>query len=182
MKMGCIFFSGFFWGTLLIVLGAIIILKVLFNIDIPIFRILFAVLLIYFGIRILAGGFCCGTPKKTAVFSEPGIVNVKPSGNEYKVVFGKGVIDLSDLSLEKGAVQKKVDTVFGSCTIKINPELPVLVRVKSAFAGARMPDGNVATFGEYIYRSKNYKDGAPALTIDANVAFGELNIVLATKQ
>jgi predicted membrane protein len=180
--MGCAFFSGFFWGTFLIVLGVVIILKVLFNINIPVFRILFAVLLIYLGIRILIGGFCCGRPGNTVSFGESNIRASDMPGNEYQVLFGKGVVDLTGVSLEQGTARKKVHTVFGSCTLRIDPAMPVTITADSAFASARFPDGNVITFGKYTYRSKNYQDTANALVIDADVVFGQLDVVVAGKQ
>lgn len=179
--MGCLLFSGFFWGTFLILLGIVIILKVLFHIDIPLFRIFFAVLLIYFGIRLLLGGGWC-RPWHAVPFPETTVSAAGAGGNEYHVLFGRGVIDLTGVPVDQGTVRKKIDTVFGSSVVKIDPSMPVLITVHSAFAGARMPDGNVISFGQYTYRSPAYKDGANALIADASVVFGELSIVAAAKQ
>ena len=44
------FFGGLFWGVLLILIGIGIILKVFFDINIPIFRTALALLLIYLGV------------------------------------------------------------------------------------------------------------------------------------
>ncbi|MHB9156255.1 MAG: YitT family protein [Endomicrobiales bacterium] len=182
MKMGCLFFNGFFWGSLLIALGALIILKVLFNIDIPVFRILFALLLIYLGVKVLVGGpFCC---RARGVVPPAGPATGAPGAaqNEYHVLFGKGVIDLTGVSVEQGTVRKNLDTVFGSSVVRIDPAMPVEITVNAVFAGARMPDGNLISFGKYTYRSPGFKEGANALMVDASVVFGGLDIILTPKK
>ena len=45
MKMGFLF-SGVFWGGVLVLLGISIIIKVVFHIDIPVFRVVVALVLI----------------------------------------------------------------------------------------------------------------------------------------
>lgn len=176
MKMGCLFCSGMFWGVLLILLGISIILKVLFNITIPIFRIAFALLLIYLGVKILTGGFGIERKKNTVLFNDSKIEYTE-SSDEYNVLFGKGVVNLSNVSLEKKTVEVKVNTVFAEGTIRINPALPTKILVNSAFAGARMPDGNVISFGNYTYKTKSFKENENYLKIEANVVFGSLKVV-----
>ena len=48
-----IFFSTIFWGILLLIFGAIIIIRVFFKINFPFFKVLLGSLLIYFGLSIL---------------------------------------------------------------------------------------------------------------------------------
>lgn len=175
MKMGCLFCSGMFWGVLLILLGISMILKVLFNITIPIFRIAFALLLIYLGVKILLGHSI--ERRKNTVFFNDSKIEYTESSDEYNVLFGKGVIDLSNVSLEKKIVEVKVNTVFAEGTIKINPALPTKILVNSAFAGARMPDGNVISFGNYTYKTKSFKENENYLKIETNVVFGSLKVV-----
>ncbi len=54
MKMGFLA-SGVFWGSVIILFGISIILNSVFGISIPVFKIVLALILIYFGISILAG-------------------------------------------------------------------------------------------------------------------------------
>lgn len=176
MRAGCFFFSGVFWGVLLILLGVSLLLKILFNISIPIFRIAFALLLIYLGIKILLGGHGIEKRKNTVLFNDARI-EYSDAFDEYNVVFGKGVIDLSNISLGNRTIEVKVNTVFGEGAIKINPTLPTEILVNSAFAGARMPDGNTISFGNYTYKSKNFKEGENHLKITSNVVFGSLKII-----
>ena len=175
MKMNCFFFSGLFWGALLILLGISIILKVVLGIHFPFFRLIVAVLIIYFGIRILIGAPLCKVTRGDVFFRE-GNISSGASG-KYDVVFGKGVIDLSDIKLEKETIKKQVSAVFGEGIIKINPEMPVKIVVNSAFAGARFPDGNLVTFGKYTYTTKSFKEGEKHLLVEANAVFGALEVV-----
>lgn len=47
--------SGLFWGLILVLLGLSVILKSVFHINIPLIKILLAILLIYWGITLLIG-------------------------------------------------------------------------------------------------------------------------------
>ena len=79
MKMGFLF-SGIFWGVILILLGLAMIIKVVFNVSLPIFRIVFAIIFVYIGFKILVGGFGGGikTEKNDVVFGET-IIEAKGS-------------------------------------------------------------------------------------------------------
>lgn len=58
--------------------------------------------------------------------------------------------------------------------IKINPQLPTKIVVNSAFSEAKMPDGNIVSFGKYTYKSPNFKEEENHLFIQANVVFAGL--------
>lgn len=108
-------FSGI-WGIVLILIGLSIILQLVFKINIPVFRIVIAFLLIYAGIRGLVGGNWFRHDNDSVVFEERGL---KPSGGrEYSVVFGKGVVEAVQPLPEKGD-RFEVNTVFGSSVLRI---------------------------------------------------------------
>lgn len=175
MKMGFIF-TEVFWGVLLILLGAAIVIKVVFNINIPIIRLLLAFILIYLGIRLMIGwGFHKEQPNNTVLFNDNRIEATNPA-EEYNVIFGRGTIDLTKLVPSNTAVAK-VNVIFGGGLIRIDPSQPVRIEANSAFGEARMPDGNNVTFGNYIYKTPSYQEGKPALRIEANAVFGALEIV-----
>jgi hypothetical protein len=174
--MGFIF-SGVFWGSILILLGLSVIVRIVFNVHIPLFRVIFALIIIYFGIRVLVGGAWCrgNCNANTVLFSDTKAELTKDS-KEYNIIFGKGVVNLTDSSLASQKKKIKVTTIFGSGEIRINPDVPAIVRVNSAFAGAKMPDGNIISFGEYIYKTRSYSDKSDFVRIDATVVFGGLEI------
>jgi predicted membrane protein len=99
------------------------------------------------------------------------------TAGKYDIVFGKGVIDLTDVKLEKETVKKEVNTVFGAAVIKINPEMPVKIVANSAFASTKFQDGNIITFGKYTYATKSFRETEKHLLVETNAVFGSLEIV-----
>ncbi len=173
--MGFIF-SGVFWGVIIVIIGLSIILNVIFGVHIPLFRIVFALFLIWLGITLLTGGSFWSRDKNKAIFEEKRIDSIK-KGSRYDVVFGKGVIDLSNIKLEDKVFKVDVNTVFASNTIEIDSKMPVKIIVNSVFAGARMPDGNTIAFGQYTYKSDSLKEDTSYLHVQATVVFGGLQII-----
>ena len=53
MKMG----AGIFWGIILILIGLGIVIRVVFNIDFPVFKFLVAIFFIFLGLRMMFGSF-----------------------------------------------------------------------------------------------------------------------------
>jgi len=78
--------------VVIVLVGFTVILKVVFHVDIPLFRIVFVLCLIYFGVKVLVGGFNSGKDKPTVLFVESQM-EVRESDNEYTVVFGNLVIE-----------------------------------------------------------------------------------------
>ena len=174
MRMGFLS-SGIFWGAVVIIVGVSMLIKAVFNIDIPVLRVLFGLIVIWFGISLMTGWHGCKTAN-TVVFSECE-VSAKDIKGDYSVVFGKGTLDLSGVDIKEKSVNAKIDTVFGDTYIIIDPHMPVKVQVDSAFASAIMPDKNMVSFGTMNYTSPAYKEGANCLYIKADVVFGSLRIV-----
>jgi len=170
----CVLFTGLFWGVLLLLIGLSVILKAVFHIDFPVLRLAFGLFLIFLGLQLVLGRSlgCGGRPH---AFAESRIAQPQAEG-KYEVLFGKGELDLGGLVWEGKDASFTSNTVFGSTKIKIPAKLPVLIRASAAFAGAKFPDGNLVSFGEYAYKSKAYKEGKPCLRLKASVVFGELNV------
>jgi hypothetical protein len=168
--------SGLFWGIVLCLLGVAMILKVAFNLDIPVFRIVLAGVLIVLGIRLLLGtSVRSGAIRNTIAFSEG---EVRPGGDDkdVTVVFGHGRLDLTGIRPEDHKEPIEFTTVFGSSTLRLDPSVPTRVTLSSAFGGAKAPDGTQLAFGTYVYRTPGQTDEAPFLDIRATVVFGGLEI------
>lgn len=172
MKMGFIF-SQVFWGIFLILLGVSFILKVLFHLDIPVFRLFVSFILIYMGLRVLTGGFACERNSRNMIFNDYQF-KVNADG-EYNIIFGRGEVDLTSYQVDANT-RIKINTFFGSGLVKLDPAQPLKIKVNSAFAGARMPDGNMISFGEYTYQTPAVKEGQPYGNMEVNVVFGELQL------
>ena len=169
-------FNEAFWGVLLIILGVSVVVKAIFHVNIPVFSIIIAFILIYGGIRILMGGFSFEKPQNMIIFDDSKIEITNPQDN-YNIIFRRGSIDLSAVVLNKDTPKIHINTIFGGGVIRINPELPVRVTVNSAFAEAKLPDGSAVQFGNSSYQSKNFEEGQNCLQVEANVVFGGLEIV-----
>jgi len=160
--------SGIFWAIVFILLGVLILLNSIFNLNIPVGKVFFGGLIIIIGIMILTNS---GKKSKTSfgVFEK--------DGKQYDIIFNKMNIDLASYSIPEQNTKIDINTVFASSEIRVSPELPMLIDVTSAFAGAKTPDGNVIAFGHYIYKTKGYDQSKPYYLVEAKVVFGEMTII-----
>ncbi|MFC1887332.1 hypothetical protein ACFLYK_00830 [Candidatus Cloacimonadota bacterium] len=162
--------SGLFWGIILVLFGLSVILKSVLNIDIPIFKIVFALILIYLGIKMLTGP---SHKSKDTVIFDKGRININLAKDEYNVVFGSGIIDLRDLKDLPKNMSKEINIVFGSGRIYLPENIPVKLKVDTVFGESRLPDGKTEFFGEYRYqKGENFTDDT--LFLEINVVFGSV--------
>jgi predicted membrane protein len=177
MKMS----MGIFWGIVLVLIGISIIIKIVFNIDFPVFKFLVAFFFIYIGVRIMVGNFNFFSTKvgsNDVVFSDATMNDSVVDGKEYNVVFGKGRFDFRNVELKDNkSIKLEVNTVFGESKIMVNPAIPFRINVSAAFAGAKLPNGNTTAFGETYYQSPDFDSTKPYLLIETNVVFGALHII-----
>jgi len=171
--------AGLFWGAFLLLLGIALIIKVVFNIDFPVFKVLFGIFLVLIGLKVLFGRTFIPHgnigPNET-IFNER--YYDKPENHkEYSVVFGKGVYDFSDVDLSNGSFYTEVSTVFGGSIIKIDDSMPVKIEADAVFAGAELPGGNTAVFGNAKYVSDSYRPDTASLNIKVNAVFGGVQII-----
>lgn len=172
MKMG----TGMIIGIIIILLG----LSMLFN-GIPFFRIAFGLLLVFWGVSVIIGGFghrwhWWKHEPYNAVFSESNF-NGTETNKEYNVIFGKGTFDFRNVvldSLKNKDVQ--IHTVFGGCEILVNKSTPYKITANSVFAGAEMPNGNTTAMGSVNYQSSTFNSDSTYLNIQVDVVFGGLKI------
>src|SRR4051812_40764150 len=100
------FSSAAFWGIIIVLIGLSIILREIFHVHIPFVRIIFGVLLIYWGVKMIAGGFVRSWGRSDAIFTE---AKMKYDGDQrkYDIVFGNGTIDL--FKMEMPSENKQVE-------------------------------------------------------------------------
>ena len=166
--------AGVFWGVLLILVGLALIIRFVFNVDFPLFKVLFALFFIYIGLRILFGGFGLfrfETGPDDVLFGEREFFQPE-TNKEYNVVFGKGNFDFTNVDLSQGNVNVKIGTVFGASEIRIPRDMPVRIVADAVFAGAELPDGNTAVFGSSTYLSESFHPDSNHLKIKLDVVFG----------
>ncbi len=175
MKMG----AGLFWGAFLLLMGIALIIKVVFQVDFPVFKVLVGIFLILVGLKVLFGKFLFPShhfdPEDT-VFNER-VYDNPESGKEYTVLFAKGVYDFTNVDLEKGSFHAKVSTVFGGTQIIIPRDKPVKITADAVFAGAELPDGNTAVFGTTVYESDSWTSDTASIIIKLDVVFGGVQVI-----
>jgi predicted membrane protein len=172
MRRGCLS-GGMFWGTLLIVLGLLVVLNVVFHVAMPVGKIILALLFFYFGIRLVIGSSF--RRHRAVVFNEQRFDDVG-SGNKYDIVFGRGDVDLTRTVPGDRSVPVEVNNVFGACVVTISPQVPVRVIASSAFGSVRLPDGNVTSFGEYSWKSPNCDESRPHIQLHVSAVFAGVRV------
>ena len=171
--------AGLFWGAFLLLLGVALIIKVVFNVDFPVFKVLVGIFLVLIGLKVLFGKSFISErhfTQEETIFSERVYENPE-SGKEYTVLFAKGVYDFTNVNLDQGSFRAKVSTVFGGTQIIIPRDKPVRIKVDAVFAGAELPDGNNAVFGSTVYESDSWRADTANIDIKVDVVFGGVQVI-----
>lgn len=169
-------FTGIFLGTLLILWGLSLIIETLFGISIPVLKIGFACLLVYAGIVLIKGMYTAQT-QKSIIFSQERVKATKTTvQNYYKIMFGQGIIDLSEIVDESSdIVNVQIYTLFGKATLKIDPEIPTAINATSVFSSVSFPDKTIISLGNYTYKTGTAEQ-KPKVLVDATAVFSALEV------
>lgn len=167
--------SAVFWGVIIILLGLSIILKEVFHVHIPFVRVIFGLLFIFWGVKMIAGGFWKSSSRNTAVFSETNI-NYEDTKREYSIVFGSGTIDLFKMEIPQQNKKIEVNVVFGSGTLVINDSIPMKIEMNSVFGSSVISDKRVNALGKTYDTTTAFKEGEPYILLETNVVFGRLEV------
>lgn len=163
-----------FWGVLLIIWGFSLILKAIFHINIPVMRVALALLIIWWGVRILIGGHSF-SGRNTIIFEKSNFEKDKGDA-DYNVVFGSGIVDLRGVDISDSSKTVKVDVVFGNVKILTDPNIPTMINLSVVFGEGITPEGSISFIGDRKYANSVYQKKEPALIIKADVVFGSLRI------
>ncbi len=159
-----IFFGNLFWGVLLILIGASIILKGL-NINFPIVKTFIAIIIILFGIKILIGTHSSKRNKNDRHHS----VIYSSNASEYTTIFSSNVTDLSDL--DDSAKDMDITVVFGSSLVRLPNNIDFDIEPTAVFGTVNLPARKNT--------SKQHDANSPSrkVVIDATAVFGRLDFV-----
>lgn len=166
--------SGIFWGFVIILFGIGILLKSVFHINIPFFKILIGIIVILFGISII---FNAINSRKTAVFGD---YNFK-SGfgeKEYNIAFSKASMDVAnfDFSNYNGEFIK-IDSVFSSTEIYLSRNFEYEIRADSVFGVVRLPNGESVSFGNIARLENTENSELKRINLHVSSVFGEVKIL-----
>lgn len=172
-----------FWGIVIITIGVIVLLNAIFGFDLPIFRILIGVLLVYWGLKVLLGSFSITSKvgfskvhtETEIVFTKGTFQYSKDKKGEFATVFGSSVLDLSSMT-EIPAEKLEFNVVFGESELILPKGIPAIVRATSVLGNTTTSANNKNMMGEVEFKNSLYQEGQPALTIEANTVFGKLQI------
>ena len=87
--------SGIFWGFIVILFGVGILLKSVFHVNIPFFKILIGIIVILFGVSIIFNAI--NSRRNNTVFGEYKF-NFETIEKEYNIVSSKGVFDFTNFN------------------------------------------------------------------------------------
>lgn len=120
------------------------------------------------------GGYY-GSNKKTIIFSSSQI-NANGYERKYDVVFSDGRIDFSNLPLPLVNREIRVNVIFSNAVLRINEDIPAVIKVKSAFSSTRLPDNSNITFGEQTYATRSFRENEAHYYIEITSAFSNTEV------
>ena len=167
--------SGIFWGFVVILFGIGILLKSVFHINIPFFKIFVGIVVILFGISIIFDAV--KFKKIEAVFGYYNF-NSGTIEKEYNIVFSKEAMDISnfDFSNYNGEFIK-INSVFSSSEIYLSRDFQYEIRAESAFGTVRLPNGENVSFGN-IARLENAENSElKRINLHVSSVFSETKIL-----
>jgi len=171
------FFSGYFWGLVLVIWGVLLILNTTFHFKIPIGSIIIASILILLGIQLLVGPkMYYGIKNDHEVIFNEAKIKATSENDKYSVVFGSGVFDFTDINKTDKKQFVKADVVFGQAIVKIKKTDPIIIKGNCVFGNIKFPDSGSLSFGDRTYTTSSYAGSSNPIEIKADVVFGEMVI------
>ena len=178
------------FGTILAVIGIAMIVEHLFGIDFPIARTIFGLLLVYWGLKVIFGGFGINFQTQRVVTdseimfstgnfqfpSKPGAFVKSKKDNEYVTLFGEATLDLTAIDLSQKSIELKINTVFGRTKILVAKGTPLIVKSTAAFGNANVNNQKSSSFGDFDYKSDN-ADSGNTLTLELSTVFGSTEVI-----
>ena len=167
-------------GVIILLIGALILLELVANIQLPIFRLVVGLGILLIGVRMVLQAW--NTRAREGVAGEAMVADLAytPVGalardTRFDVVLGRGTIDLTHLAAPDHDVTVTVDTLFGRAIVRVPPELAYDVEGTAAFGQVRMPDHRSAALGNVEYHAATDKHSRLHLRVHA--VFGACEVV-----
>ncbi len=153
-------------GIVFIAIGLSIIINIIFGINLPIFKMLLAGTLIYWGIKMLLP-----SRYSTSYFSAFESYQTAPSDakENYVVSFASSVIDLAYLTQENAPKTIMIDTRFANTVVQLPKDVPLRVKANVRFSAVNLPGHDLSS--EYVNLHGSLE---PQLTIYINSQFSNV--------
>ena len=167
--------SGIFWGFIVILFGVGILLKSVFHVNIPFFKILIGIIVILFGVSIIFNAI--NSRRNNTVFREYNF-NFGTIEKEYNIVFSKGVFDFTNFNFSNyNGEFIKINSAFSKSEIYLSRNFEYEIRADSVFGVVSLPNGESVSFGN-IARLENAENSElKRINLHVSSVFGETKIL-----
>lgn len=167
--------SGIFWGFIVILFGVGILLKSVFHVNIPFFKILIGIIVILFGVSIIFNAI--NSRRNNTVFGEYKF-NFGTIEKEYNIVFSKGVFDFTNFNFSNyNGEFIKINSAFSKSEIYLSRNFEYEIRADSVFGVVSLPNGESVSFGN-IARLENAENSElKRINLHVSSVFGETKIL-----
>lgn len=161
-------------GGGIVLFGILLLVRNIFDLNIPIFTLVLSLGLIWVGILLIKGSLKPRTDGSQTMFGESNL-NFTPGQQNYSVVFGSGTINLQDLKPDQ-PLHLNMECTFGELKVVLNRDVEIQVNGSATFGSLVGPDLKNASFGNLFYQSQGFNPSLPGITIHGRVTFGEMRI------
>ena len=178
--------KNMFWAILFIAVGVILLIQTVFNIELPIVRILIGLLLIYMGFKMITKPSSPGiislkvnkiSSDTETIFTQNEMKAKTSDGSthrKFSTVFGSSNLDLRGLTPEDLAQEIKIENAFGRTLVKTDNTIPIKANVDTGFASVSIRGQKTGNFGDSLLQTTDYSSDKPAYKLNINAAFGEV--------
>jgi hypothetical protein len=165
-----------FLSLFAIAAGLGLLVREIFNFELPMPRYLLGVFILLLGIHLMIIQLdkSGNTDTYTVVFNERNFDYNSDNSNEYVVVFGSSRINLENVNLTSGPKTIDVDVVFGHAEVVLPDSIPYIIESNIAFGGTDGNGPNNGGIGDFTSYSNGFSSDSVYLTIRANVSFGAI--------
>ncbi len=169
-----------FWGIIIVISGAVLLARVIFNLEFPAIRIIAGLFLILAGIMMLLGDGLPWPFKKAEneIFFRSQTIR---SGDEplpdLQIAFSTVVLHIDRVEQPESREEISINNLFSGSTIYLPCDVPLSITVDAVFAGVKMPGTNTPLFGRGMFTSDNFDPDRPHLAIRANCVFGSVTFM-----
>lgn len=168
--------SGIFWGFIVILFGVGILLKSVFHVNIPFFKILIGIIVILFGVSIIFNAIN-STRRNNTVFREYNF-NFGTIEKEYNIVFSKGVFDFTNFNFSNyNGEFIKINSAFSKSEIYLSRNFEYEIRADSVFGVVRLPNGESVSFGNIARLENAENSGLKRINLHVSSVFSETKIL-----
>ena len=167
--------SGIFWGFIVILFRVGILLKSVFHVNIPFFKILIGIIIIFFGISFIVGAM--SQRKSEAIFRDYNF-NFVTIEKEYNIVFSKSVFDFTNFNFSNyNGKFVKINSDFSKSEIYLSRNFEYEIRADSVFGVVSLPNGESVSFGN-IARLENAENSElKRINLHVSSVFSETKIL-----